>query len=62
MANGDGSPSITAQIRDVYNTLKWMHSSTLLCTQMPEKECTSLAEIAEPRTPVIAESTHDIVR
>ncbi|TKY45209.1 Kinesin protein KIF22 [Spatholobus suberectus] len=60
-ANGDGSPPISSQLRELSNSLKMLYSSTPLLTQMPEKEPISLDNhmstvIAEPKTPIIEQN------
>lgn len=54
MENGDCSPSISSQLRELQSLV----SSTPLTLQLPEKRCISLedqisTEIAEPVTPII---------
>ncbi|KAK7315065.1 hypothetical protein VNO77_33597 [Canavalia gladiata] len=60
-ANGDGSPPISSQLRDLSNSLKLLYSSTPLRIQLPEMEPISpdnqmSADIAEPKTPVIEQN------
>ena len=62
MANEDGSPPISSQLRDLSNRLKWLYSSTPLSVQILEKECSSLdgqmsTDTVEPKTPVIEQTT-----
>ncbi|KAK7270864.1 hypothetical protein RJT34_26353 [Clitoria ternatea] len=60
-ANVDGSPSISAQLRELSNSLKLLYSSTPSCMQIPEKEPVPLdiqmsAESMEPKTPTIKQN------
>ncbi|XP_057446162.1 kinesin-like protein KIN-10C [Lotus japonicus] len=61
VANGDSSPPISSQLRELSNSLKMLYTSTPLCTQILEKECISVedqmsADIQEPKTPVIEQN------
>ena len=61
LASENGSPPISAQLRELSKSLKSLYFSTPLFAQMPEEECISfdnqvLADNAEPKTPVIEKS------
>ncbi|MED6212911.1 hypothetical protein PIB30_088002 [Stylosanthes scabra] len=65
MAYEDGSTPISSQLRDLFNRLKLLYSSTPLFVQILEKECSSLdsmsVDIMEPKPPVVDQiiSTND---
>ncbi|KAI4351715.1 hypothetical protein L6164_006043 [Bauhinia variegata] len=61
MANEDGSPLISAQLRELSNNLKSLYYSTPSCMKIPEERYISFdnqasVDIVEPKTPVNEQS------
>ncbi|XP_034711174.1 kinesin-like protein KIN-10C isoform X3 [Vitis riparia] len=55
-ANGNGSPPLSARLRELSNNLKSLYSSTPVCIKLPENDTSSTNQasaLVEPKTPAV---------